>query len=89
MKKMLKTKKMVWSKINGCAVDFDIRLNDGSDSCVEVYAAEYNQAQKWGMIDLVASKSVSTFPEAIEVIAAWKQQLQEGVGIYDLLAWFI
>lgn len=74
-----------WVKINDMVVDFYIRLDEGSDSCVEIYAASFEYAREWGMLDLIASVDVSTIAEALNVIARWKQRLQSVEGVDDLL----
>lgn len=77
---------MVKIIINGTAVDFEIRLDKGSDnSRVDLYAADVNSAREMGWIELQASRKVSTIVEALNIIADWKQQLEEEVGVYDLL----
>lgn len=72
-----------WVIINDYVVDFHVRLNQGSDSCVEIYAASLEHARDWGMLDWIASVNVSTIAEALNVVGRWKQRSVEGVD--DLL----
>lgn len=71
--------------INDVAVDYEVRLNEGSNSCVDLYMSDFNTAHEMGWIELQASRKVSTLVEALKAIADWKHQLEEEVGVYDLL----